>query len=199
MPDALRIDELDENRRFTYADYLEWEGPQRYQLINGEAFMMASPSVPHQAVLMELSLQFGYWLKGKPCRVFAAPLDVRLFPKEDNSDNTVVQPDLLVVCDSGKLGKGSVNGAPDFVIEIVSPSNTYSELFHKFQYYLEAKVREYWVVDPEEKRVQVHIYENGSYISTIYRDNDTIPVTVLPGLEIALEELWARIPQLANA
>ena len=190
----MRIDdEFDENGRYTYADYLEWEGPQRYQLFNGEAFQMASPSVTHQGILMELSLQFGSWLRGKPCQVFASPLDVRLFPKEDNSDNTILQPDLLVVCDKNKIVKGSVNGAPDLVIEIISPSNTSRELFLKFQYYLEAGVREYWVIEPEEKKVQVHIYERGRYISAVYKDSARISVSVLPGLEIALDDIWARI------
>jgi Uma2 family endonuclease len=194
MSDAMRIDdEFDENGRYTYADYLEWEGPQRYQLFNGEAFQMASPSVTHQGILMGLSSKFDNWLEGKPCRAFASPLDVRLFPKEDNSDNTVLQPDLLVVCDKNKIVKGSINGAPDLVIEIVSPSNTHRELFLKFQYYLEAGVREYWVIDPEEKKVLVHIYERGRYISAIYKDSARIPVSVLPGLEIALDDLWARI------
>ena len=194
MSDAMRVEDYEDNRRYTYADYLEWEGNERFQLINGEVFLMASPSVAHQALLMGLSTQFDVWLQGKACKVFVAPLDVRLFPEEDKSDTTVVQPDLLVVCDQCKLGKGSVNGPPDLIIEIVSPSNTHSELFLKFQYYLKAGVREYWVVDPEIKKVSVHIYENGHYISTIFEDNDRIPVTVLPGLEISLEDLWARIP-----
>lgn len=187
MADALQ------NEFYTYADYLKWDGPERYQLIDGEVFLMASPSVVHQRILMTLSIQFGIWLRGKSCQVFAAPLDVRLFPKEDNSDNTVVQPDLLVVCDEKKLGKGSVNGPPDLVIEIISPTNSQSELFLKFQYYLEAKIREYWVIDPEKKAIQVNIYENGHYISTIYKGNEKIPVTILQGLKITLEDLWVGI------
>ena len=195
MHSAVRVDEeFPEKHRYTYADYLGWEGQERYELIDGEAFMMSSPSVAHQALLMGLSSAFDVWLQGKSCRVFAPPLDVRLFPKEDKSDRTVVQPDLLVVCDKSKLDKGSVNGPPDLIIEIVSPSNTYSELFRKFNYYLKAKVREYWVVDPELKSVSVHIYEDGRYIITAYNDNDRIPVTVLDGLEISLESLWARLP-----
>jgi len=194
MSDAMRVEEFDENRRYTYADYLEWEGPERFQLINGEVFQMASPSVTHQALLGELSIQFYNWLQGTPCQVFFAPLDVRLFPQKDKSDNTVVQPDVLVICDKDKLSKNSVDGAPDLAVEIVLPSNTHSELFLKFHYYLKAGVREYWVIDPERKKVQVHIYEDGHYISTAYEDNDHIPVTVLPGLDIALKDLWARIP-----
>jgi Uma2 family endonuclease len=190
MSDPVRIPGYEEERRYTYADYLGWEGPERYQLINGEVFQMASPSVVHQALLVELTTQFHSWLRGKPCKVFVSPLDVRLFPKEDNSDNTVIQPDLLVVCDNEKLGKGSVNGPPDLAIEIVSPSNSLKELFLKFQYYLEAGVREYWVIDPEEKKVQVHIYENGHFLSSSYKEKGRIPVTILPGLDITLEILW---------
>ena len=194
MSDAVKADEFDEKGRYTYADYLKWEGPQRYELINGEVFQMASPSVAHQVLQAELLAEFVVWLRGKPCRAIGAPLDVRLFPKEDKSDNTVVQPDLLVVCDKSKLDSGAVNGPPDLIIEIVSPSNTHSELFRKFYYYLEAGVREYWVIDPEIKKVNMHIYENGHYISTAYKDNARIPVTILPGFEISLEELWSSMP-----
>jgi len=193
MSDALRTDDYEKNGSFTYADYLKWEGPQRYQLFDGEAFMMASPSVLHQGIVREILLLIGNWLKGKPCKVFASPLDVRLFPKPDKSDKTVLQPDLLVVCDNNKIGKNSINGAPDLVIEVISPSNTHSDLFRKFQYYLEAKVKEYWIVDPDVKKVHVHIFDNGRYITTIYNDNAVIPVSVLPGFEIALADLWAEI------
>jgi len=186
VSDALKLDESDDNRRYTYADYLKWDAKERFQLIKGEAFMMASPSVKHQTILRELFLQFGNYLQGKECQVFTAPLDVRLFPQNNNSDDTVVQPDLLVVCDNKKIGKNSINGAPDLVIEIMSPSNSYRELFLKFQYYLEAGIREYWVIDPDEKKVQVHIYENGRYITSIYKENSVIQVTILLGFNIDL-------------
>jgi Uma2 family endonuclease len=97
-----------------------------------------------------------------------------------------------VVCDKDKLGKGSVNGIPDMVIEIYSPSNSHRELFLKFLYYLEARVREYWVIDPETRKVLVHVHENGHYITTLYKENAHIAVSVVPGLEIALDNLWAR-------
>jgi Uma2 family endonuclease len=194
MSDAVRISDFEENRRYTYSDYLEWEGPERYQLFYGDALMMASPSVMHQALLMELSRRFGNWLMDKPCRVFFFFFDVRLFPEEDNSDGAVVQSDLLVVCDKDKLAGSSVNGPPDFILEIVSPSNSHKELFLKFQAYLEAGVREYWVIYPEERKTLVHLYENGHYLSTIYKKNASIPVSVLPGLEIALDSLWELVP-----
>jgi len=190
MSNSAEIDDYNDNCRYTYADYLEWERPQRYQLFNGEAFQMASPSVEHQAILGEVFTQFYNFLKGKPCRVFTAPLDVRLFPKKDKSDNTVVQPDILVVCDKNKIDKGSINGAPDLIIEIASPSNTRNELLLKFQYYLKAGVKEYWVIVPEQKNAQVHLYEKGRYITALYENDERVPVTVLPGLEIALEDLF---------
>ena len=182
--------EPEESRLYTYKDYLCWKGPERYQLINGEAFMMASPTVAHQAILVELVTQFNTWLRGKPCQVFAAPLDVRLFPQEDHSDDMVVQPDLVVVCDRSKLGKGSVNGPPDLIAEIVSPSTSKKELFLKFNAYLDAGVREYWVIEPEQKIVQVHIYESGHFLSSAFKGDALIPSTVLRDFSIELKSLW---------
>lgn len=176
---------------YTYADYLAWEGPERYQLIYGEVYMMSSPSVAHQAILMELSVQLGTWLRGKPCQVFSAPLDVRLFPEYDNSDDTVVQPDLMVVCDKAKLSGNSVNGPPDLVIEIISPSTPKKEHFQKFELYLDAGVREYWVIEPEQQIAQVHVYEKGHFLSFAYRKNAVIPSAILPGFSLELRTLWA--------
>ena len=178
-----------EKTRYTYADYLEWETDKRYELMDGVPYMMASPSVTHQRVIVELSRQFSNFLLGKPCQVFVAPLDVRLFPRKDHRDDTVLQPDLLVVCDKSRLSKGSCDGAPDLVIEIVSPSNTVQELLRKFNYYLDAGVREYWVVNPDAQTVQVHVLENGHYISTVYKMDTLIPVSILPGLEIDFRDL----------
>ena len=191
MADALLASE--ENGHYTYADYLEWEGPERYQIIYCEAFMMASPSVAHQAILMEMSTQFSIWLRGKPCRVFAAPLDVRLFPKEDNSDDTVVQPDLLVVCQKEKLGKDSVNVPPYLVVEIISPSSTQKDMLLKFNAYLDVGVGEYWIIEPDEKLAQVHVYENGRFISSAYSKNDVVHSSVLQGFAIELKTLWAAV------
>jgi Uma2 family endonuclease len=195
MSDALEAPE--ENRQYTYADYLTWEGPERYQIIYGEAFMMAAPSLAHQSILMELSLQFGNWLRGKPCRVLAAPLDVRLFPEEDNSDDTVVQPDLLVVCDRTKFAKGSVNGSPDLAVGIVSPTTSKKEHFLKFGAYLDAGVREYWVIEPEKKLVQVHVYENGHFIYSDCKEDAVIRSVVLQGFSIELKSLWAAAADVA--
>jgi Uma2 family endonuclease len=147
--------------------------------------------VAHQAISGEVFLQIGNFLRGKPCRVFAAPLDVRLFPQEGDKDKTVVQPDLLVICDREKLkDKRACKGAPDLAIEIVLPSDNQYTLLRKFNYYLEAGVREYWVINPVDKVVQVHILEENHYLSSVYHENDTISVSVLPGLSIELKSLW---------
>jgi Uma2 family endonuclease len=188
----------DENGSYTYADYLGWETDKRYEIIDGEAYMMSSPSVFHQAISRELLGQFWNFLKGKPCQVFAAPLDVRLFPKDDNSDKTVVQPDLLVVCDGSKLADGkSCRGAPDLVIEILSPSNISPALLLKFNQYLKAGVKEYWIVVPETQEIQIHLLEKGNgagaghYISTVHGSPETtLDVSVLPGLRIDFPSLW---------
>jgi Uma2 family endonuclease len=187
-----------EKTHYTYAGYLAWETDKRYAIINGGACMMAVPSVTHQAISRELLGRFWTFLRGKPCQVFAAPFDVRLFPKEDGSDDTVVQPDLLVVCDKTKIAGGKAcRGAPDLVIEILSPSNNEIPLLLKFTKYLKAGVREYWIIDPEEKYIQVHILEPGDekspehYISSVYGCTDTLDVSVLPGLNIDFNSIWS--------
>jgi Uma2 family endonuclease len=179
-----------EDGHFTYADYLEWEGSERYEIINGEAFMMSSPSVEHQTISGEIFAQLFIFLRGKPCKVFAAPLDVRLFPEEDHSDDTVVQPDILVVCDKSKLSKGSVDGPPDLVVEIISPSNTDKLMFLKFAAYLNAGVREYWVLNPEQKQAQVHVLREGRYISSVYKKDAVIQASILPPFSLDLATIW---------
>jgi Uma2 family endonuclease len=192
MSDPLRIEEIEENA-YTYADYLEWDDGKRYELIDGIAYMMAAPSPDHQSISLKLSRLFGDFLDGKPCRVFAAPLDVRLFPQKNLGDKTVVQPDLLVICDKTKLDKRGCNGPPDLVIEILSPSNDAEEMLRKFQKYLQAGVREYWIVDLDNHLIQVHILVKGRYISSVYHGDAVVPVLVLPGLSIDLNALWSAL------
>ncbi|MDR3171110.1 MAG: Uma2 family endonuclease [Treponema sp.] len=187
MSDALYIEE----NTYTYADYLERDDGKRYELIDGTAYMMAAPSIDHQSISMKLSRLFGDFLDGKSCRVFAAPTDVRLFPQKNLGDKTVVQPDLLVVCDKTKLDKRSCNGAPDLVIEILSPSNDAEEMLRKFQKYLQAGVHEYWIIDLDNRVIQVHILDKGRYISSVYDGDAVVPVSILPGLSVDLSELWA--------
>ena len=183
-----------EERFFTYADYKEWEldEGERYELIRGEAFGMVGPNERHQAILMQLSAQFFNFLQGKPCRVYPAPFDVRLFYEEDESDDTVVQPDIMVICDKEKIGDEGCRGAPDLVVEILSPSNTAIEMERKLKLYMEAGVREYWVVDPVNKGLAVYLFRNGAISIKTYGNTGAVPVSILPGLNIALDQVFAE-------
>jgi len=179
---------------YTYADYREWEldEGERFELIYGDAYAMSAPNTRHQAMLTELVRQFANFLVGKPCKAFAAPFDVRLFYKEDESDDTVVQPDISVVCDRKKLGPESCRGAPDLVIEILSPSNTVIEMNQKLELYRKAGVREYWLVDPENKSLTVYCFEKDLLSIKAYKSTDTVAVAIFPELNISLEQVFAE-------
>jgi len=182
-----------EDTHFTYADYKEWEldPGERYELIDGVAYAMSAPNDRHQAISVALLLKIGNFLEGKPCKVRPAPYDVRLFYQEDESDDTVVQPDISVICDGAKLGDEGCRGAPDLVVEIVSPSNTVHEMGRKFALYQRAGVREYWEFYPDNKSLHAHYFKDGQILSRIYGEKDTITTEILPGLEIALEPIFA--------
>jgi len=194
-PDESEVSEAirkyDEDKRFTYADYESWDDENRYELIDGIAYMMSAPTTAHQSILVELCLQLATWLKGKTCRVFVAPYDVCLNGLGDE-DDTVVQPDLLVVCDDSKIDKKRCNGAPDMVIEILSPSTLKHDLLTKQIKYQKAEVREYWIVDPDSESVKVHLLENGRYVIDTYEGNETIPVHVLDGCVITLSDVFSK-------
>jgi Uma2 family endonuclease len=190
MSDALLKEEI----RWTYRDYREWdlkEG-ERYEIIYGVAYAMSAPNDKHQAVAAALTAKFYDFLEGKPCKVRPAPYDVRLFYEKDESDDTVVQPDLVVVCDEKKRGKEGCRGAPDIVVEILSPSNTAIEMDRKFDLYLRAGVQEYWIAAPEEKVIHVHRFRKGKMSTLIYGINDSAVSDILPGLEIPLQTVFAE-------
>ena len=179
---------------YTYADYKEWEldEGERYEILHGEAFSMASPGVEHQAILGALCSQFFHYLEGKPCKVYPAPLDVRLFYEEDESDDTVVQPDILIVCDKKKMSTEGCRGAPDLVVEILSPSNTAMEMGKKFDLYRQAGVREYWLIDPESKRLTVYCFRDGAILTTTYESKDTVPVSIFPEFSVELSRIFSE-------
>ena len=184
------MEALREEKLYTYADYCAWDDDARYELIDGIAYAMApGPSLGHQSIIGKIHLQIGQFLRGKPCKVFLSPFDVRLNGDGDD-DDTVVQPDIVVVCDSSKLDKKGCNGAPDLAVEVLSPSSTKHDRVLKFHAYQRAGVREYWIVDPDSKTVSVHILEDGRYVSSAYADTDTAPVHVLDGCTINLTEVF---------
>ena len=179
---------LQTEKRYTYADYENMDDDNRYELLDGVIYLMSPPPTSvHQAVSGELFMQLGSFLRGKPCKVFAAPFGVRL------DDETAVEPDLVVVCDKSKIDKKGCKGAPDMIIEIVSPSSASRDRFLKFNKYLKAGVREYWIVDPQSKDTSAHILENGKYFTNTYSEKDTIPVHVLEGCRINMKEVFENI------
>jgi Uma2 family endonuclease len=183
----------DEDRPFTYAEYKAWElkEGERFELIDGTAYAMAAPNDFHQAILTELVRQMANYLHGKPCKVRPAPYDVRLFYAEDESDSTVVQPDISVICDESKRGLEGCRGAPDLVVEVLSPGNRAEEMVRKFNLYMKAGIREYWVVAPESKTVQSFVLQNGAYTGTIYDSVAILPSATLEGLSISLSDVFA--------
>ena len=179
-----------DEKHYTYADYCTWDDGERWELIDGVAYAMASPSQAHQSVLGEIHRQLANFLIGHPCKVFLSPFDVRL--DADKEDDTVVQPDLLVVCDKTKLDGKSCKGAPDLVIEIVSPSSSRHDRLLKFNKYLESGVKEYWIVEPHDKIVTVFSFQENA-IAVPYGETGKIPLGVLPECVINLQPVFADI------
>lgn len=185
------------NEYYTYADYLAWDESERCEIINGKLYAMAPPTREHQGILGELYGQIWLFLKDKPCKIYTAPFGVRLFENDNDfpeNVDTVVEPDISVVCDMNKLDKKGCKGAPDFVIEILSPSNERHDVFVKYNLYMRAGVREYWIADPERRTVRVYILdENGVYkLSEMYGEKDAAKITVLNDCPIDLGAVFAN-------
>ena len=172
---------------YTYADYLTWDDDVRCELINGVVYKLETPSLFHQMILGEIFLQIYKFAKGTANKVFYAPLDVRLNPH--TRDDTVVQPDILVVCDKEKVDKYGIIGAPDLTIEVLSPSSIQHDVIRKQRIYREAGVREYWIVNPESKELDILLFETNEI--KYHTQAETAPVHILPGCEINLAEVFA--------
>ena len=186
--------QLDLSKSYTYADYLTWQFSEMVELIRGKVVKMSpAPSSYHQTVSSNLHGLFWNKLRKSPCRLFAAPSDVRLIRKgKDNEQiTTVVQPDLFVVCDSGKIDEKGCLGSPDLVIEILSPNSVQQDLNVKFSLYEEAGIGEYWVVFPGERVVEIFLLEEGKYrLSGHFTENQDIPVNTIPGFSIPGKEVF---------
>jgi Uma2 family endonuclease len=180
-----------DEKHYTYRDYLDTGEDYRAEIIDGALYAMSPPSRYHQGILGNLFVKIALFLEGKPCRVYPAPFGVRLFPKSDLSDDTYFEPDITVVCDPAKLDDRGCNGAPDMIIEIMSPSNRQNDMLVKFRKYLQAGVREYWIVDAEEKTVHACVLDSNQYRVSVYDETQTVPVTVLPGCAIGLKPVFA--------
>ena len=179
-----------------YADYLADESDERYELLDGEIVMQAAPSPVHQEISMELSRQLANFLEGKKCRVYPAPFDVRLFEEEgDSPENvyTVFQPDISVICDRSRVDTHGCKGAPDMVIEILSPSTIRNDWLVKLNQYQKAKVQEYWIVDPQNQLIHVFLLKDGQLRPhEVYDKTKIAKVSVLEGCFLELSKVFSE-------
>lgn len=192
MSNITSLNQLDLNGVYTYADYLLWKLEERVELFKGKIFKMSpAPNVKHQKISRNLTIEIGSLFKHKTCQLFSAPFDVRLSQnKGDEQIFTVVQPDLCIICDTEKLDERGCVGAPDLVIEILSPGNSKKEMKNKFELYEEAGVREYWVVHPTEENVLVYVLENGEFKGTKPVVDDYIISYIFPDLRVHTNDVF---------
>ncbi len=190
--------QLDLNKQYTFADYLQWFDDKRRELWNGFIKLMTpAPNLYHQQVAYNLTLKFGVAKDkiNKKCKLFFAPFDVRL-PENGETDpkkiKTVVQPDIVIVCDKNKLDKYGCIGAPDFIAEIISPSTAKRDMDDKFKLYEKHGVREYWIVFPQEQFINAYFLINGKYeLQGVYTREDKIPVKIFDDkLTIDLKDIF---------
>ena len=186
---------LKPEHKYSYADYLTWNENERWEILDGVPYMQSAPSRIHQEISMELSTQFHTYLKGKTCRVFAAPFCVRLdVENNDNDVKNVVEPDITIVCDTSKLDERGCKGSPDMIIEILSQASGKNDKLVKFKKYEKAGVKEYWIVEPDQKLLSVFILQaDGKYgRPEICSDDDKIQVSIFTDLIIDLKPVFDR-------
>lgn len=187
------INQLDLNGTYSYADYLLWRFKERVELFKGKILKMSpAPNRKHQEITGALHIELGNLFKNKSCKVYIAPFDVRIpiQSKRDEEIFTVVQPDLCIICDPNKLDDRGCVGAPDLVIETLSPGNSKKEMKHKFELYQEAGVREYWIVDPNQESVLINVLENGKYITQNPIVDDEITSIIFPNVKIHTNDIF---------
>jgi len=189
--------QLDLTKRYTFADYLTWLDDSRRELIDGFVrLLFPAPSKSHQRIEVNIVTVINTFLKRKKCQVFVSPFDVRLLKNGEINSNqidTVVQPDICVICDLSKLDEKGCLGAPDMIVEIVSPSNSKHDVKTKFELYQRHGVREYWIVFPNDKAVNVFLLDDaGKYqLVGMYAEDAKVPVNIFNGdLEIDLTEIF---------
>jgi Uma2 family endonuclease len=195
------ISQLDFEKRYTYADYLTWKFQERVELLKGKLFKMAAPSPIHQEISSNLHGFMWTYLRKNSCKLYAAPFDVRLRLPENQIKNekidTVIQPDLCVVCDLSKITKNGCSGAPDLVVEILSPGNSRREMRDKFELYEEAGVLEYWIIDPEHRSVLVYLLNEttNKFFAKLpnLTDIDVLECTTFTNLKIDLKEVFPEV------
>jgi len=185
------ISQLDLSRSYTYADYLSWEFEGYVELVKGRITIKATPFTAHQQCLSNLAGEVGMFCKRKPYQAYMRPLDVRLGgERSDARIRTVVQPDLLVVLDKSKIDERGCLGAPDWIVEVISPQTVVYDIRTKFDLYAENGVTEYWLVFPGEQSVNTFVLQDGAYQAAgIYDEPGLIPSHTLPDLQLE----WADV------
>ncbi len=190
-----QVSDLDLSATYSYAHYLKWTFDERMELIKGKVFTMSpGPARMHQKISREISRVLSNFLHKKKCEVYTAPFDVRL-PNKSKADEdifTVVQPDIFVVCDEHKLDNRGCIGAPDIVVEILSPGNNKKDLKIKFEVYEESGVKEYWIVSPENQTLLQNVRNEAGKFQALRLQTlgDTVTTPILPGFSMALSEIF---------
>lgn len=178
---------------YSYEDYLSWDEEYKYQLIDGVAYMSAAPSRRHQEIQVELLRQISNYLVGKDCKVYGSPFDVRFGEgKLDKDIRNVVQPDISIICNKSKLDDRGCIGAPDMIIEIISPSTASIDYIKKLKLYEDYKVREYWIVHPIDKIIMIYkLQDNDKYgRPEIFSDEGFINPGIFSNLSIFLKDIF---------
>ncbi len=191
---------LPKNDMCTYGDYLTWSDDKRWEIIDGEVFAMTPAPTPiHQEILSNLHALLWNFLRGKPCKVYPAPFDVRLpnGKEADEKIRTVVQPDILVICDEKKIDARGIRCAPDIVVEILSSSTASRDHILKRRLYEKHHVKEYWVIDPANRIAFLYRLTSSGVFGNVetLNDEDTLTTPVLPGLTIDLKEVFPSQPK----
>lgn len=194
---AVREPQAYYNRSYTYADYIKFEFDHMVELIKGQIFKMTpAPSAFHQDISMKLSSDLYTFFSNRSCKVFHAPFDVVLPISNEQKDQstTVVQPDICIICDLAKLDKAGCFGPPDLIVEILSPSTSKKDLNDKYEIYEQSGVKEYWIVMPREKLVEVFYLQQQRYqrVET-YTEKETMYSVQFPELAVNLESVFEDI------
>ncbi|MDQ0965000.1 Uma2 family endonuclease [Flavobacterium sp. W4I14] len=195
QPPIKTLNEVDFSATYSYADYMRFEFEERLEIIKGYIFKMSpAPSRIHQKISGRIFNPIYNVFNSHKCEVYAAPFDVRLARKnvDDKEVFTVVQPDIVVICDPTKLDKRGCIGAPDIVVEILSPGNNKKELINKYEVYEEAGVKEYWIVSSSEKTFFRYILDNnGKFQPTkLLTEGEEVTTTIIPGFKLILDEVF---------
>lgn len=180
---------------YSYADYVKLPESEIFEMLDGYIISMSpAPTTKHQHIQRELLVELGLYLRGKECSVFGSPVDICLFADYKMPNDQIkdwVQPDIVVVCDKKKINPNNIVGAPDFIIEILSPSTARNDRVIKFNNYQKAGVKEYWIVDPLNEYIEAFILQDNRFVTSgLYTREDSIQVSIIADFNIDLKNIF---------